>query len=103
MTETNNTIDDIHKRLDKLEASVSTLIISSRENANTVNTLARIMEGDPRLNVGSLREEVRLLGAKIEVLEQRWSRVTWIAIGLGLTNGGLIITILTQLFTKGLP
>ena len=102
MTETTS-IDAIHKRLDQLEAAMEVIIATSRENAQTVKTLARIMDGDPRLNAPSLRNEVKVMSEKIEHLETRWSRVTWVAIGLGLTNGGLIVTILTQLVTKGLP
>ena len=66
-----------------------------------VSDLTRAIEGDPALNVRSLRSEMQEIRVDIGALKQVWARAQWVAATLGASNVGSIIAFLATILRGG--
>lgn len=92
-------IEELEERIARVEKILSNGIFDRLDSQNeTMKDLARVLRGDPDLNVVPLRDEVQILKEQVTVLKDIYNRAKWIAVGLGLTNVGTIATWLSVLF-----
>lgn len=88
------------QRIEALEEAIKVVaLLEERVSANSAALLelTRILKGDPDLKVPPLRADVLALRESIENIQQTYDRAKWIAIGLGATNAGAVITWLVTL------
>jgi hypothetical protein len=99
-------VDALKKQLDAVAGCVDTLQKGDhgKENAEAIDRLKTIIDGDPNSDVLGLRPRVKALETAVNILnedkKQTASMLKGMALGLGLTGAtgvGTFVTLLMQL------
>lgn len=91
----------LEARVAALEEAVAHLNKRQGEQGKTLDSLATILQGDPRLNVPPLRDDVKALSEELHGVQRNLDRAKWVAVGLGTTSGLATLTQIASLILGG--
>lgn len=92
--------NDHRERLDSLEASYFEIMEKLNELETAVDRNARILDGDPALNVPQMRLLITRQAEELQQVKDVLDRVKWVGITLGIINGSQLMVALANLFGR---